>query len=104
MECLSISHAANNGLITRNWGIQILSMIPSWMKLSKPYTWSVISLPELLSFLFQEKCQIPRSAAFPRPGNLLWISLLGNPRIVAVLLDLCYALMVVSHCKKIEEF
>ena len=32
----------------------------------------------MLDFLFQEKCQIPRSGAFPRPGNLLWVSFIGK--------------------------
>ena len=31
------------------------------------------SLPELLDFLPHEKQQIPRAAAFPKPGNLLWV-------------------------------
>ncbi len=39
-----------------------------------------VPLPELLDFLPQEKWQIPRAAAFPKPGNLLWISFTGKSR------------------------
>ncbi len=43
------------------------------------------TLPQLLRFLFQEKWQNPRSAAFPGPGNLLlrfpgWKSIEDFPR------------------------
>ena len=41
---------------------------------------SVNTLPELLDFLPQEKQQIPRAAAFPKPGNILWISFAGKSR------------------------
>ena len=41
---------------------------------------ATLSLPELLDFLPQEKQQIPRAAAFPKPGRLLCISFTGKSR------------------------
>ncbi len=48
-----------------------------WARVAAPIL-LLVPLPELLDFLPQEKRQIPRSATFPRPGNLLWISLAGK--------------------------
>ncbi len=46
------------------------------------YPWPLACwlMPELLDFQCQEKWQISRTAAFPGPGNLLWISFTRKSR------------------------
>ncbi len=59
-------------------------MVHRWEKWSQHVYLKLVAelktLPESLDFLPQEKQQIPRTAAFPKPGNLLWVSFTGKSR------------------------